>query len=65
MDYDSIIALGTIGAWSEHTEAWLLDRIVAAKGADITLSSAEASTMVEALNRLQEGLVLVIEHENA
>ncbi|MGJ7040434.1 MULTISPECIES: hypothetical protein [Shinella] len=64
MDDDSITALGMIGAWSQHTEAWLLDRIVLANGGDIVMSSAEASTMVEALNRLQEGLVLVI-NENA
>ena len=64
MDEDSITALGMIGAWSQHTEAWLLDRIMAASGGDIVITTAEASTMVEALNRFQEGLVLVI-NENA
>jgi len=53
MDDDSITALGMIGAWSQHTEAWLLNKIVLANGGDIVMSSAEASTMVEALNRLQ------------
>lgn len=64
MGKDSIIALGMIGAWAEHEEKFFLDKIVAAKNGVITLTVSEAENLVEAMNRLQEGIVAVI-HEEA
>lgn len=60
MDDEYVTVLGMIGAWSQQAEAWLLDKVVAADGGVVTISSAEASSMVEALNRMQEGLVIVL-----
>ena len=64
MGKDSITALGMIGAWAEHEEKFLLDKIVTARNGVVTMTVKEAETFVEALNRLQEGIVAVL-HEEA
>ena len=49
--------LGMIGAWSQDTERFLIDKHVDEKS-EIVLTRAETENMLEALNRIQEGLVL-------
>lgn len=61
---DYVVVLGMIGAWAEHQEAFLLDKIVASEGGSITISADEAGVFVEGLNRLQEGLVIVLNESN-
>jgi len=56
---EGVAVLGMIGAWSQDTERFLMDKLITGKS-KITLTRDEAENVVEALNRIQEGLVFVL-----
>lgn len=59
-DYPAGVSLlGMIGAWSQDTERFFMDKLITGKR-KITLTRDEAENIVEALNRIQDGLVAVI-----
>lgn len=60
MNADQITALGMIGAWAESEEKFLLDKINAAHGGEITLTTVQAAALVEALNRVQDLLIATL-----
>jgi hypothetical protein len=57
---DRVVALGMIGAWAQHEEKFFLDMVIASTDGTITMSVEQGQIFVEALNRIQNLLVAIL-----
>lgn len=63
MNSDSTIALGMIGAWAEQVEADFRARVESSGQEGVAFTLGDILVLAEALRRVQEGIILVINDE--